>query len=655
MSICYSCFKEFDEKFGVCPHCGAIYDSNPKEAIYLAPGTMLGDRYLVGEVVGAGGFGVIYKACDTKFGTVVAVKEFFASRLMTRAGGEKSVIVNKKSAPEYKYRKARFLAEAKDMAKFGNHRSIPNVFDFFEENGTAYIVMELLMGEGLNQYLQDKGGKVDRDFAIYIANEVGNALTSLHEKSIIHCDVAPDNIYICADKELKIKLLDLGAAKLTEATDEVIDIILKPGYSPVEQYDSSKGIGPWTDVYALGATMYVMLTGVKPDESTNRKIFDSVVPPHELDETIPENLSNSVMKAMAVEKHMRFKSVADFLSAINGKKKVVSLAKEKRRRMAKRFIGVAAAVAVIIGGCAVGLGVYGSKAQEEFLRPADISIWYCADEGADEIQAMESVREDFITTFPDVTVELTAFSADEYADKLAQAKANGSMPTMFESSDVSDGIVAGCHTLEKVIESEQFASCLFLDDYSKYYSDNLRMPLAIELPVAYVITNGAECIEYSDSYFKEPEDFNYENIAIDSDYTQLIKKNYPNLVSKATNEEFFNNTENKTAVLMSSTMTLNRVRTTLTNYEKIYVYPNSDRIFGNYIYEWSISGGSEEQIAAAEKLLSWMLGNVYQNTLMISKCSDGQIPVNATCFEAKVEAGNYAPIEKISNKITFER
>ena len=98
---------------------------------------------------------------------------------MTRAAGEKSVIINKKSQAEFDYRKTRFLAEARNMAKFGTHRSIPNVFEFFEDNGTAYIVMELLHGQGLNEYLQQVEGKVDQDFVILVANEVGNALISL--------------------------------------------------------------------------------------------------------------------------------------------------------------------------------------------------------------------------------------------------------------------------------------------------------------------------------------------------------------------------------------------------------------------------------------------------------------------------------------------
>ena len=151
MGICYSCFREFSDQFDVCPFCGTVRQPASAEPVALKPGTLLADRYLLGYTIGSGGFGIVYKAWVIKLETIVAVKEFFANRLMMRAVGEAEVIVNKKSLQEFEYRKDRFLAEARTMAKFGNHRNIPNVFESFEENGTAYIVMELLTGKALNE------------------------------------------------------------------------------------------------------------------------------------------------------------------------------------------------------------------------------------------------------------------------------------------------------------------------------------------------------------------------------------------------------------------------------------------------------------------------------------------------------------------------
>lgn len=654
MKRCYTCFKEYDAEYHVCPHCGSVEVTKPNEPVQLAPGTVLADRYVLGLAVGSGGFGIVYSAWDMKLETIVAVKEFFVSRLVTRAEGLKNLIITKKSQEEFEYRKERFLAEARNMAKFGSHRSIPNVFEFFEENNTAYIVMELLRGVALNDYLNQSGGKIDIDFAIMIANEIGNALKSLHEQNIIHRDVAPDNIYICSGKEIKIKLMDLGAAKLADSTDEVIDIILKPGYSPTEQYDNSKNIGPWTDIYALGATLYVMLTGVKPDESTNRKIKDEVLPPHLIDPSISENLSNAIMKAMAVEKHMRFKNVQDFLSAINGERKIIPLAKEKKRRSLKRFIGIAVACVVLCIGSIVVYNTYLNKQEEELLNPADIVVWYSVADSSSEEDAMVAIKEDFEQKYSGVTVDFVAIPEAEYGDRIRKAAEQGNLPTLFESSGLPNDILDKATDLDNVIASEQFKNAMFLDQYKKYYDNKKQMPLAIEVPVAYVITSGASCIDYSDKYFDNISDFGSDNIAYDDRCTDLLKNNF-DISGFCQKEEFLDNNENTSPVLLSSTMMLNEVRTTLTNYEKTYVYYNSDEIQCKYIYEWSIGNGSDDEIKAAERLLSWMLGNIYQSYLMISECNDGQIPVNSLCFESKIQSKNLDAISEIYKKFVFEK
>ena len=654
MRRCFSCFKEFDEGVQVCPHCGTAWDNQPKEPVYLVPGTVLIDRYILGQAIGAGGFGIVYHAWDMKLETIVAVKEFFMTRLVTRAEGQKDLIIAKKAAEEFKYRKERFLAEARNMAKFGSHRSIPNVFEFFEENNTAYIVMERLYGMPLNKYLQQSSGKIDVQFSLMIANEVGNALKSLHEKGIIHRDVAPDNIYICAGKEIKIKLMDLGAAKLADSTDDVIDIILKPGYSPTEQYDNSRNIGPWTDVYALAATLYVMITGVKPDESTNRKIHDEVAPPRALNPQISENLSNAIMKAMAIEKHMRFKTVQEFLSAINGERKIIPLAKEKKRKHMRRFTGIAAACAALIVGSLFVYDTYRSKQNENQLAPATVEVWYSVAEGSTEGDAMKAIREDFEQKFEGVTLELVGIPEAEYEDRIRQAAKKGELPALFESSGLPSDILQEAADLDEVLASEQFKNAMFLDQYHRYYDSKKQMPLAIEVPMAYVITSGASCVTYYGAYFTGTSDFGTDMVAYDDRYEALLQPNF-NLAGLRDKESFLNNEANTSPVLLSSTAQINEIRTVLTNYEKNYVFYDSNEIHCRYMYEWSIGDGSKDQLRAAERLLSWMLGNVYQSYLMINKCNDGQIPVNPICFETKLESKYLASMSQIHEKFVFEK
>lgn len=657
MKRCYSCFKEYGDDFQVCPYCGTVEITQPIEPIHLIPGTVLAGRYILGTAVGAGGFGIVYRAWDSKLETVVAVKEFYVSRLMTRAGGLRNVIVNKKSQTEYEYRKERFLAEARNMAKFGTHRSIPNVFEVFEENNTAYIVMELLQGIPLNEYLAQKGGRIDTEFALMIANEVGNALKSLHESNIIHRDVAPDNIFICSGKDIRIKLMDLGAAKLADSTDDVIDIILKPGYSPNEQYDNSKNIGPWTDIYALGATLYMMLTGVKPDEATNRKINDIVQPPHELNPEISENLSNAIMKAMAIEKHLRFKNVDEFLSAINGERKIVSLSKEKKRRKLKRFIGIAVACAFLAAVAFVVVQTFSNKKTEENLEEATITVWFSVPEGASEEEAMKAVFEDFKTKFEKVTIEYKAIPQDEYEKTLIEAARKGELPTLFESTGLPEEVLDEARNLDSVLKSEQFKECLFLDQYDDYYSTKKQIPLAIEIPVAYVITSGYLDLDYSDDYFKSLSDFGTDvNISADSRYADWLKKNFE-LAGLPDKDGFLNDEENTSPVLISSSMIINEVREL--KYEKKYVYCNAKSLKCRFTYEWSIGGGNTDECRAAEKLLAWMLGNVYQRELMVNTANNKQIPeipVNKECFETKVNLlSNLRPVLGIYENFIFEK
>ena len=156
MKICYRCFKQYDAFLDLCPYCGCEEISEPKQPIYLTPGTIVGGRYIIGEAEDSGGFGIVYRAWDSKLETIVAVKEFFPTRLVTRAAGTKNIIISKKVLNEFTYRKERFLAEARTMAKFSSEKNITHVYEYFEENNTAYFVMELLKGTTLSKYLQQQ-------------------------------------------------------------------------------------------------------------------------------------------------------------------------------------------------------------------------------------------------------------------------------------------------------------------------------------------------------------------------------------------------------------------------------------------------------------------------------------------------------------------
>lgn len=370
---CNNCFEEYDEDLGVCPYCGYTEGQPPKELYMLFAGTVLQSRYIVGKVLGFGGFGITYKAYDTKLERMVAIKEYYPAGLVYRTPGTKDVVVFKgKRYKDYADGLKRFLDEARNATKFLDNPYIVDVMEFFEENSTAYFVMELFVGVTLDEFLKENGGRIDGESAVAIALSVGGALKDIHKAGYIHRDVAPDNIYMLSNG--KIKLFDFGAARFS--ANETLSIVLKPGYAPAEQYDSVNKQGPWTDIYALGATMYRMVVGVKPDESTNRKMEDKVQPPHELIPEISENLSNAIMRAMSVEIHLRYQTIDEFMAAITSEKKVRSVESVRKRRKNFRWIGIASSVLIVAGLVTYFSRNWNKQKGEATLPDAKINVWY---------------------------------------------------------------------------------------------------------------------------------------------------------------------------------------------------------------------------------------------------------------------------------------
>ena len=261
--VCYGCFSE--KAPGIpCPHCGFCErDEQPYLALPL--GTILNGRYLVGKVLGIGGFGITYLGYDLTLEIKVAIKEYMPSALATRHPDHYNVALTGSVEEDYQYGMERFLDEAKILARLQSTPHIVSVQNYFKENGTAYFVMEYIDGMSLSAYLSKNGNQIPYVQAIAILQPIMEALVQVHAMNLLHRDISPDNIYITTKGESR--LLDFGAARSALGDGKSMSVILKHGYAPEEQYSSHGNQGPWTDVYAMGATLYRCITGQLPPDS----------------------------------------------------------------------------------------------------------------------------------------------------------------------------------------------------------------------------------------------------------------------------------------------------------------------------------------------------------------------------------------------------
>lgn len=269
--LCENCFAE--TTIEPCPHCGFIKSAYRQDPITLAIGSVLNKRYMIGGVIGKGGFGITYLAYDLKLDARLAVKEYYPMGLAIRNPGTTFVTVsNADSEDSFRTGAEKFYSEAKMVARFNGNPNIVSVHDFFYENDTVYFTMGYLQGQTLKSYLKKK--KITEGQAISIFMAMSSALMASHSLNILHRDISPDNIMLCDDGS--IRLLDFGAARQVMAEQsQSLSVILKQGFAPLEQYQKKGKQGPWTDIYALGATVYSALTGDMLNDPMTRLEDDS--------------------------------------------------------------------------------------------------------------------------------------------------------------------------------------------------------------------------------------------------------------------------------------------------------------------------------------------------------------------------------------------
>ena len=323
---CLGCMAEYETNSQACPNCGYVPGTPAESLLHLQPGTVLAGRYIIGKVIGFGGFGVTYISWDQTLQQPVAIKEYLPSEFATRAGGQTHVTVfSGNKAEQFAGGMVKFIDEARKLAKFQSEEGIVRVYDSFEANNTAYIVMEYLDGETLTAYLE-REGKIPINQAIEMLTPVIHSLEAVHQAGVIHRDIAPDNIMITKDGQ--VKLIDFGAARYaTTSHSRSLTVIIKPGYSPEEQYRSRGDQGPHTDVYSLGAVLYRMVTGTTPPDALERRAFfenkkkNILIPPSK-NCKLTHNQENAILNAMNIRVEDRTPTTEEFLSQLTTVSKV---------------------------------------------------------------------------------------------------------------------------------------------------------------------------------------------------------------------------------------------------------------------------------------------------------------------------------------------
>ena len=314
MQICPNCFfAPYDS--GRCPSCGYTATESDGSIIALPPGTVLNERYLLGRLLGLGGFGVTYLALDTTTQTMIAIKEYFPSSLAVREEGGTMKFNGKGDSRVFDHGMRAFIREAKSLHKFVGEKNIVQVSHSFYENGTAYFVMEYLNGINLKVLRNGMGGKIPFPFAFDVLLTLASTLGKVHKAGLLHRDVSPENIFVT--KSGDVKLLDFGATRYYIGDESrSLAIVLKPGFAPPEQYTSKGEQGPWTDVYALAATFYQSISGQRVPDAPDRLAGTPIA---NLNEFIPEpdrRISAVIEKALALNHRKRYQNMDEFEKAL---------------------------------------------------------------------------------------------------------------------------------------------------------------------------------------------------------------------------------------------------------------------------------------------------------------------------------------------------
>lgn len=316
------CMSQLENTKMPCPKCGFVSATYQRPDNSLPLYEILNGKYLVGRVIGIGGFGITYIGWDFYQSKRVCIKEYFPKGVASR---DASVSISTQYSMDVYTQNTQqaihaymgglesYIKEAENLSKFYFMPGIVSVRDFFYGNQTAYIVMEYIEGINLKQYAKQCGGRIMPDKLFMLLKDVIKALDSVHKAGIVHRDISPDNIML--DSQWQAKVIDFGAAK-NYHNGQDRSVLLKHGYAPIEQYQRNGNQGPWTDVYSLCATIYYLLSGVKLQRSYEREVNDQVASLRSLGVPLAEWQEQVLQKGLNVQIKDRYQSMEELYCAL---------------------------------------------------------------------------------------------------------------------------------------------------------------------------------------------------------------------------------------------------------------------------------------------------------------------------------------------------
>lgn len=321
MDWCATCFDELRAD-GTCAWCSI--EPPESQSVDLPAGTDIDGRYLIGRVLGRGGFGITYLGWQQMPGRKVAIKEYLPGSVATRShSGTNVVPYSTEALDEFNDGLVNFMEEAQRLATFHGDPHIISVFDYVRDHDTAYMIMEYCPGQSALDYLEAAGRRITFDAAMHIVGPTLDALEAVHARQIFHRDVSPDNILLT---ERGVKLIDFGAARLALRDRSMsFSAVLKLDYAPPEQYTRKGRQGPWTDVYATGATLYHLLCGEPPPSAMDRLQRDELQTPRALALDLPPQAEQALLTALSLDIRQRFQTASDFRRALDAAKTTPSL------------------------------------------------------------------------------------------------------------------------------------------------------------------------------------------------------------------------------------------------------------------------------------------------------------------------------------------